>query len=95
MERSSHDKPGLRYPTWYNNSTAESSMTKVMYVFTIALILVITLSIFALYRWAGIPLWAAIVLVVAALFINGLIADIEDRRPGGFLNPSKKRDEKE
>jgi len=38
---------------------------------------------------SGMPLWAAILIVAAALLINGLIAEVEDRAPGGFLNPRK------
>jgi hypothetical protein len=34
-----------------------------------------------------IPYWAAFLLLVAGCIINGIIAEIEDRQRGGFLNP--------
>jgi hypothetical protein len=35
----------------------------------------------------GIGFWPAAAIVAAALVINGIVAEFEDRRPGGFLNP--------
>jgi len=40
--------------------------------------------------FAGMPFWVAFAIAVAALLVNGLMAEIEDRRPGGFLNPKGK-----
>jgi len=40
--------------------------------------------------FAGMPFWVAFAIAVAALLVNGLVAEIEDRRPGGFLNPKGK-----
>lgn len=39
---------------------------------------------------SGMPLWGGMLIVAGALFVNGLVADIEDKAPGGFLNPREK-----
>jgi hypothetical protein len=36
-----------------------------------------------------------IVIIVIAMLINGLVAEIEDRSPGGFLNPANKGDKQD
>jgi len=36
------------------------------------------------------PFWGAFAIVGAALLINGVVAEIEDRQPGGFLNRKEK-----
>ncbi len=36
---------------------------------------------------SGLSFWASFAIAVAALMINGLVAEVEDRLPGGFLNP--------
>lgn len=42
----------------------------------------------AAVRWlTGLPFWAAFGLVLVGMFINGVIAEIEDNRHGGFNNP--------
>ena len=46
----------------------------------------------AIHFLGGVDLWLAIVITAIAWIANGLIAELEDRRPGGFLNPKKKRD---
>ena len=38
----------------------------------------------------GLPFIAAFLLTAGAMFLNGLVADWEDRRPGGFYNPRDK-----
>ena len=44
-----------------------------------------------LLSWvSGMPLWVGVLIVAAALVVNGLVADIEDEAPGGFLNPRQK-----
>jgi len=35
--------------------------------------------------------WVAFAITAAALILNGIVAEIEDRMPGGFLNPRKKK----
>jgi hypothetical protein len=35
--------------------------------------------------------WVAFVITAAALVLNGIFAEIEDRMPGGFLNPRRKK----
>ncbi len=53
----------------------------------------------SLLGWlTGMPFWGGAVLVAFAFVINGVVAEVEDRAPGGFLNPSDKavvRDEGE
>jgi len=45
----------------------------------------------ALLGWlSGIPFWGGAAIVAAALVINGVVAEEEDRAPGGFLNPRGK-----
>lgn len=39
---------------------------------------------------SGLPYWGASAIIAAALIIFGLVAEIEDRSPGGFLNTGKK-----
>ena len=41
----------------------------------------------AISHWSGFPFWAAFLIVVGAMLVNGLIAQIEDDTPGGFNNP--------
>ena len=44
-----------------------------------------------LLSWlSGMPLWGGVLIVAGALFVNSLVADIEDEAPGGFLNPREK-----
>jgi hypothetical protein len=38
----------------------------------------------------GISFWWAFALVAVAFIINGFVAEVEDRAPGGFLNPNAK-----
>ena len=39
-------------------------------------------------RFLGLPFWAGIAIIIAALLANGLLAEWEDHQPGGFLNPT-------
>ncbi len=44
-----------------------------------------------LLSWlSGMPLWGGMLIVAGALFVNSLVADIEDEAPGGGLNPREK-----
>ena len=59
-----------------------------------------TLWISAILAIAGIITWLFDVnfflvagLLAASLILNGLLAEWEDRRPGGFLNPRDMTDE--
>jgi hypothetical protein len=36
---------------------------------------------------SGLPFWAGVAIVAVALFANGIVAEVEDRAPGGFNNP--------
>ena len=53
------------------------------------------LSLIAM-KWFGAPFWISFILIVLAMYINGLIADHEDRKPGEFEKPvpTEKQDEK-
>ena len=45
----------------------------------------------ALLSWlSGMPFWGGAAIVAVALVINGVVAEVEDRAPGGFLNPRGK-----
>jgi len=37
--------------------------------------------------FSGLPFWGALLIVLGAMLINGIIAEKEDNAPGGFLNP--------
>jgi hypothetical protein len=41
-------------------------------------------------RFFDLGFWLIIAITAGALILNGVIAEIEDRSPGGFLNPRKK-----
>lgn len=44
-----------------------------------------------LLSWlSGMPLWGGMLIVAGALFLNSMVADIEDEAPGGFQNPLEK-----
>jgi len=48
----------------------------------------------ALLGWlSGMPFLGGAAVVGAALVINGVVAEVEDRAPGGFLNPRNKPSE--
>jgi Flp pilus assembly protein TadB len=38
---------------------------------------------------SNLNIWICLGVVVAAWVVNGIIAEIEDRLPGGFLNPRR------
>ena len=51
--------------------------------------LAISGSVAALVSWfLKWPLWACWLSVAGAMMVNGIIADWEDNRPGGFNNPN-------
>ncbi len=53
--------------------------------------LLLCASLGGLLSWlSGMPLWGGVLIVAGALFVNSLVADIEDEAPGGFLNPREK-----
>jgi hypothetical protein len=49
------------------------------------------LGAFARYAF-GINFWIAVLIAGLALIANGLFAEWEDWRPGGFYNPHSKKD---
>jgi hypothetical protein len=40
--------------------------------------------------WSGMPFLGGVAIVAAALFVNGVVAEIEDNAPGSFLNSRDK-----
>lgn len=53
----------------------------------------ICLTLSSILAWlSGLPFWVAFLIVAGALVINGVVAEIEDRAPGGFLNPKRGKD---
>jgi hypothetical protein len=54
----------------------------------IGLALAIAIAIgLGLWWFVGLSLWLGVPLALAALMINGFLAEWEDDRPGGFNNP--------
>ena len=51
----------------------------------------IALVAYAISYFSGMNFWVMFLICFASIFINGLILDLEDRFPGGFLNPTKKQ----
>ena len=58
-------------------------------------IAVVSIASYLLHNYSGMPLWGAVLIVVVALIGNGLLAEWEDNRPGGFNNPNAKPGEKD
>ena len=57
----------------------------------LAVWLLLCTALGGLLRWlSGMPLWGGMLIVAGGLLVNGLVADIEDKAPGGFLNPREK-----
>ena len=55
--------------------------------------LLVCAAVGGLLSWlSGMPFWGGVLIAAAALLVNGLVAEVEDRAPGGFLNP-RNRDE--
>jgi len=45
----------------------------------------------ALITWlSGMPLWLGFAIVAGSLLVNGLVAEVEDRSPGGLLHKAEK-----
>lgn len=64
--------------------------TKPSYNWRIQLIaILIALGIHAIFH---LNLLVCLAIVVVAMLVNGIVAEIEDRRPGGFLNPKPEAD---
>ena len=51
----------------------------------------IALVAYAVSYFSGMNFWVMFLICLASIFINGLILDLEDRLPGGFLNPTKEQ----
>jgi ribose/xylose/arabinose/galactoside ABC-type transport system permease subunit len=52
----------------------------------------ISVAIGSLVSWlSGMPIWAASLIVAGAMLVNGLIAEVEDQAPRGFLKPTGKK----
>jgi ribose/xylose/arabinose/galactoside ABC-type transport system permease subunit len=50
--------------------------------------LAIAVIIGALISWfSSLPFWASFAIVVVSMVLNGVLAEYEDNRPGGFNNP--------
>jgi hypothetical protein len=59
-----------------------------IFCFTIA---VASLIAFGLHRWVGLNFWACLGIVLVGIFVNGIVATIEDELPEGFNNPTPAR----
>ena len=40
--------------------------------------------------FSGLSFWVVLIVTVVAMFIIGIVAEVEDNAPGGFNNPSDK-----
>lgn len=61
------------------------------YVFySVAWLAICSLVAWAATRFFKLDFWVSFSITAAALVLNGIIAEVEDRMPGGFLNPRKK-----
>ena len=57
----------------------------------LAVWLLLCTALGGLLSWlSGMPLWGGMLITAVALFVNGLVADIEDEATGGGLNPREK-----
>ena len=54
--------------------------------FMISILVALLLSL-AISFFSEIPFWGALLVIIVAIFINGVIAEKEENEPGGFLNP--------
>ena len=60
----------------------------------LAAFIAICVAFSSLLAWlSGLPFWGAFLIVVGSLVVNGVVAEIDDRVPGGFLNPRKGKDD--
>jgi hypothetical protein len=54
----------------------------------LAIWLAVCVAAGGLLSWlSGMSLWASLPIVAIALFLNGLVAEVEDNAPGGIHNP--------
>ena len=54
---------------------------------TLVVVVGIGLIAWLMSHFLHVRFWVAFAVAFAALLVNGLIATLEDRAPGGFLNP--------
>jgi hypothetical protein len=47
----------------------------------------VALIALAMAHWTSLPFWAAFLIVVVGMVVNGIVAEHEDNAPGGFNNP--------
>ena len=83
-----HDKNTTSFDTIGNRR----SRMKKLSLISIAVIFVIG---YLLHYLSGMSLWISVLIVAAGVFVNGLIAEWEDNRPGGFNNPSSEENERQ
>ncbi len=39
-------------------------------------------------HFSSLPFWVVLLMILVAMYINGVVAEREDNEPGGFLNPN-------
>ena len=66
-----------------------NSKKRLLYI-TIWLLICVSVGSIANYFF-GLGFWVTFVITAVALVLNGIVAEIEDRVPGGFLNPRRKK----
>jgi hypothetical protein len=59
-------------------------------LYTVIWLLICSAAGLVAARFFNLNFWVTFAITAGALLLNGLVAEIEDRRSGGFLNPRKK-----
>lgn len=50
--------------------------------------LIVVAILAAIFCWfSRLPYWVCFLMIAAAMVLNGILAEWEDRQPGGFYNP--------
>lgn len=58
-----------------------------------AVFIAVVCGLGALLSWlSGLPVWGGCLIVTGALLVNGFLAQVEDRMPGGIEDPNKPDD---
>jgi hypothetical protein len=63
---------------------------KIRLLYIVIWLLISGLAGIAAASFFGLNFWVTFAITGVALMLNGLVAEIEDRMPGGFFNPRNK-----
>jgi len=62
---------------------------------SLVFVAIVCVASYLLQHFSGLPLWGVAIIIALALLGNGLLAEWEDNRPGGFNNPAPESEEKD